>query len=414
MKALFRRILPLLILMAALLGVALLIATKPKPAVRAATEQVWPVALHSVRLQTLAPGVLLYGQVESPDQAVLSAALGAEVRAVPVRAGQQVAAQTVLVQFDDQEVRLLLAQRAADLAELDAQLEAERLRQANDQLALEQDRLQLTLARSSVARVRQLLKSQAMAQTSLDEALQAEARQVLAVQQREYALREHPIRLAQLEARRQRAQALRAQAALDLSRTELRAPYPAVITQVQIAAGARVRLGDPLLTLYPQNRLEIRAQLPQGQVPRIQAALAQNQTLTAQLDSPALPLRLHLDRLAQRQNQTSGGRDAHFYLDAPADLAIGQPVSLWLTLPPVSGVFSAPASALYGLDRVYQVVDDRLRSVPVEYWGQYRDPATPGTQVLLKSSQLTEGAQLLAMQLPNAANGLKVQARSAP
>lgn len=407
---------PVLILGVTVAGVTTLIATKPKQPARGGQEQTWRVSALAVQTQTLAPSVPLYGVVESPEQATFSAALAAEVRTVAVRAGQLVAAGDVLLQLDDRDAQLLLIQREADIAELQTQLDSERLRHEHDQLALVQEQALLNLARNGVERVRQLLKTQAMAQTTLDEALQVEARQALTLKQREYALREHATRQAQLAARLRRVQALRDQAQMDLGRAELRAAVASRITAVLVAPGTRVRVGDALLSLYPKHSVEIRAQIPERHLPQVQAALDQGVALSAQMEGAGVPLRLV--RLAQAQAKTSGGRDAYLQPQGELPLALGQPVSLWLELPPVSGVIVAPSTALYGLDRIYPIVDDRLQAAAVDYLGLYRAPAAVAgapTQVLLRAAApLPEGTRLLTTQLPNAATGLKVQVVAAP
>ena len=47
-----------------------------------------------------------------------------------------------------------------------------------------------------------------------------------------------------------------------MTRSEVRAPFDAIISEVEVAAGIVYRSGQMLISLFPVNNLEIRAHLP--------------------------------------------------------------------------------------------------------------------------------------------------------
>jgi hypothetical protein len=87
----------------------------------------------------------------------------------------------------------------------------------------------------------------------------------------------------------------------------------------------------------------------------------------------------------------------------------GQTLSVLVELPAEERVFSVPVSAIYGEDRVYKIDSERLQAVPVTKIGQrFEDDKL---SLLIQSSELKSGDQIIITQLANAVSGLKVNIR---
>jgi multidrug resistance efflux pump len=369
---------------------------------------VWRVSVVEVEPTRHTPEVLLYGVVEAPRQAELSAAVAAEVVQVAVAEGQTVAAQQLLIALDERDIRLTLRQREADVAEGKALIESERKRHLSDREALERDKTMLELDRRAVERAADLKRRQVGAQSLLDEAQLALERQALAVNTRQLAVDDHAARLAQLQARLARAEAVRDQAALDLQRTRIVAPFAGRVATLSVAAGDRVRVGDPLLALYASAELEIRAQIPFRHLATVRAALAAGDPLTAQAVLDGQPLRARLDRLSARTAGGAGGVDGLLRPLTETEAWVpGRLLSLALQLPPQAHTIALPPAALYGLDRIYRLEDGRMTALTVERVGEHYD-ADGSAQVLVRSPALRVGDKIITTQLPNAVSGLKV------
>ena len=183
------------------------------------------------------PTLRLFGRIESPHESHLRSALNADVLTSSVRVGDAVKKGQTLLQLDDTDSKLTLAQRAAELAEIEAQIKGEKNRFKNDQALFLQDEKLLTLAKTKLKRAKQLAESQSGSQASVDTALEAVARQTLNLTVRQNAIDDHPIRLAQLRARLKRASALRDHALRNLERTKILAPFDGRITAVHISPG---------------------------------------------------------------------------------------------------------------------------------------------------------------------------------
>jgi len=409
MRRTFRFLLPLLLVGA---GVALFMQLKssgPEDAPTVVTERRWPVEAVRVQFRELRPTVRLYGRVESPTESRIRSALSADVRSSFVLVGQAVSQGDVLLQLDDVDAKLALAQRQAELAEIKARIESENSRYRNDLNALAQEQQLLALVQSALQRAEKLAQTQAGSQANVDNAREAVARQTLSLSSRRYAIEDHPPRLAQLQARRQQAEAQRDRAARDLKRTRVTAPFAGRITAVHVSPGDRVHPGDRLVDLFDITATEVRAQVPNRHLNTIRQSLADGVVIDATVMMDGGEFALELTRLSAKIESGEGGVDAFFrFSDDRPPLELGRTMAVLVTLPPQAGVFALPAAAIYGADSAYRIRDDRLERVRLQRVGGYRNGEW-GSWSLFRGSGLKTGDTLLANQLPNAVEGLSVE-----
>jgi multidrug efflux pump subunit AcrA (membrane-fusion protein) len=409
-----KTIAPIIILLASLGVFISLLQGKPtQPATHTKAETVWRVAVTQINPSTRRPTLPLYGRVETPRSSKVRAAVTADVKAVKVNEGDFVSQDELLVELDERELKLIVEQRQADLAEIEGLIASEKVRHQSDLKSLEHEKTLLALSRKAMERAETLEQRQLAPRAVLDEARQALERQALELNARLLAVDDHQARLAQLEARKSRARALLAQAQLDLERTRILSPYTGRIASVGIAPGDRVRPGDELLEIYDTRALEVRAQLPSSYVGKVRQALAEGERLLAvgKIDGMVLPFAL--DRLAGRVERGSGGVDALLKLqDQEQALPLGNFVELLLQLPQVENVVVLPFEAIYGLNRVYKLMEGRMRAVDVERVGEYRGKDGQ-VRVLVSSPQLQKNDWVITTQLPNAMDGLRIEAVTA-
>jgi RND family efflux transporter MFP subunit len=404
-----RRFLPILILAVGVGGLVALVNSKPQREALEAREKAWVIDVLTIEPATVTPQLSLYGRVQSPRTANMSAAVTADVRAVGVLEGQYVKAGESMVVLDDREAELLRAQRAAEVAEIRAQIDNERQRHQNDRKALEREEMLLALNRREVKRAEKLAKRKVGSEAQIDQMRQEEERQALAVDQRRFSINEHKSRLAQYEARLARAQSLLLRAELDLERTRIEAPFAGRVSRVSVSPGDRVRVGDEIVTVYNTSEIEIRAQIPTRQVPLVRDALTDGDTLDARALVDGRPLRARLDRFTAEVERGGGGADAYFrVVEGGEDLPLGRTVELIVDLPAVPVSVALPYEAVYGTDRIYRLENDRMRAVRVERVGEQRG-VDGGARVLVRSPELQPGDRIVVTQLPNAMDGLRVQ-----
>ncbi len=374
-------------------------------------EKSWLVSAVSVNIQDLSPEITIYGRVETPQRAILKSALVADVTEVNVLEGEKVKRGQVLVRLDDTDMLLLLRQRQASVAEIDALIASELLRHQRDKSLLQYENELLKLADKAVQRANELEQTQLLSQANLDEQMASKQRQILTVKRLQHDINDHPVRLANLKAKRLNYQALAEQAKVNLKRTVIYAPFAGRIATLDVAVGDRVSAGTDLLSLYDLASLEVRAQLPNRYVTSIRASLNDDeeglQAMTSDVDGQTLGFLL--TRLAGEIRPDSGGIDGLFSLaSGNTSLVLGTFVKLSLKLMPEKSVIPIPFNALYGLDRVYLIEDGYLRSVKVTRVGEYQPP-TGKKMLLIRSADLKQGDNIVSTQLPNVTTGLKVK-----
>lgn len=400
-----RRLLPLLILA---LGVAVFLvlrATRPEPEGAAPGERRWRVETLEATLAEHAPRLTLYGEITAPEAVTISAPLTGRLAERPVGDGQRVAEGELLLALDQADVAPVVARAEARVADLQAQLEAERVGHASDRDALARERELLDNARRRLARIRSLAGRDLASSADLDDARDALARARVTVAAREGRIAEHPARLARLEAGLAEARAGLAEARRDAARARVSAPFDGVIGEVSAAPGERVTEGAELLSLYPRDGLELRALVPAPYLAELQAALAAGRRPIATGEGARFVLTGFSGR-----SEPGGIQAILRLLDGGEALRPGSLVDVRLRRPPVADSLAVPASALYGEGDLYlRDADDRMRRVAVTRHGPVPGP-DGDSWVLVSGEGLADGQSVIVSHLPNALEGLRVEA----
>ena len=399
----------IIIIVVAVIGAAILIKSKKQPEANNNAPPPPPVSVLIAEPQTVTPVTTLYGQVTSPSFATLVASVTANVIQVPVLEGQSVTAGELLVQLDDAEARLALAQAESRALDAKAQYRLEQQRQSSDRSQLKRERELTQLAKKSFERSKNLFGKGLISQSQFDTAQDKYSRQAAALENRELSIRQHEARLQALKAAEQSANTSVEQAKLDLSRTTVTAPFSGRIVDVPIAVGDRVRNAQTLATLYNPEALEIRALIPNRYLKAVRNALANGETPTAHvkvtgLDTVPVPLL----RIAGAVRAGSGGVEAYFRLPAESNIELNRNVALLLELPAEDNAISVPYQAVFGLNAVFIVdAEDRLQRLPIEQLGDGLGEQGE-KRVVIRSDSLSAGTRVLSTQLPTAISGLKV------
>lgn len=405
-----RVLLPIVILSISVLVFMGLSLSKPEKKTIERPEKVWRVKSVPVQFEQISPEITVYGRVETPRRASLNAAISADITQVNVLEGAVVSQGNVLLTLDNSDAYLLLNQREADLAEVNALMSSEQARYRRDKGLLANEKALLVLAEKAVTRARKLDASRLVTRSSLDDAVANEQRQIVTLKRLQHDVAEHPARLAGLKARQARAKALLEQAKLDVERSIIKAPFNGRIANLNVSIGDRVRVGDNLLSIYDLDELEVRAQIPGRYLRQIRDGLTQGQAAMATAILDGKPLNFELTRLSGETRQDSGGVDGLFSLAGDNHtLALGTFIELSLSLGTQDNVMVMPFNALYGLNRVYRIKEGYLEAVKISRVGEYKDKEGQ-TQLLVRSDELRQGQRVVSTQLPNAITGLRVEA----
>lgn len=402
-----------LVILGTILAIVLLAVFKPSAPTRDVSERHDRVRFVLADPGAHSPRIQLFGRVQSPRAADLTAVVTANVSSIPVRAGSKVSTGQLLIQLDDTEAALARDRARAARDEAAAQLQTTRLRYQSDKKNLVLEKKLAQLSEDNLQRLQSLRGKNLVSQTQLDQAEEAKARAELSLSQRQLSVSDFKNELARMEARLASAEAQLQQAELDLTRTRVEAPFDGTVTQIPVAPGERVRPGEPLISLFADAELEVRAQIPERYLAAVRDGLDQGQ-LDASTELEGRSLALNLKRLAGEANDARGGIDGLFeFVDGVPAAALGRPLTITLTLPARDNLIALPATALHGLNRLYVIDDDnRLRRVAADIVGEAMDQQQ--SQLLLHAPDLQGGERIMTTQLPQAIVGLPVDPQPVP
>ena len=384
-----------------------LMATAPEHDAGEVEEKAWPVTTMSLESETLSPELRLFGRVETPRHANLTAAVTATVTAINVSEGDLVEKGQILLALDDADEELRYLQRAADATEARAALETTRRELEVDRQVLQhmQELHELTLSKRG--RLDKLAQQNLVATELLEDTRAMVVRQAIQLVQQQLKVDSHPERMAVAGAAFERAQALLDEQELRLSRTIVVAPFRGRISRIDAAPGDRVREGEVLLSIYDTSALQVRVTLPSSAVVPIKQAIARHELVRARLVVDG-GHSLDLHQLAAEVASGRSGVDGLFDVRGNGDnLELGKAVDVTVIMPALESVVGIPVQSLYGDDRIYAIVDGRLQGIEVDTLGQRVD-GSGQLQLLVRASREALPGEILTTSLPQASTGLRV------
>ncbi len=328
---------------------------KEQPPLAFAVSDVVRLAPHRLSVELAMPGT-----VQAFNQATVRSKLSAEVRRLPVREGDRVAAGQVIAEFDTAQLRNQLAERQATLESARATLaQTERTRASNAQL------------------VKQSFISQNAFDTA-DDAFRAQAAAV------------------------QAAEAQVAQTQLLLSDAVVRAPIAGQVAKRFVQPGEKVPFDAPLLHIVDLSRLEVQAQAPVADVARI----AEGAEVEVEIEGLAgRPYPGRIDRI--NPTTEAGSRMIAVYILLPNDdgrLRGGMFARVRLQIGGEAAVPSLPVTAVQddrGQRYVWIIADGKLarRNVGTGV----RDERLQRIEI---TSGLTEAEQVIGTKFDNLREGM--------
>ncbi len=397
-------VVPLLIVLGAVALFAILKMTKPAQPPVQVQEKVWPVTAMTAQSESLAPVISLFGTVESNALVTAAAPVAGVVASLPVKEGQSFQKGDSLVALAEADIELPYQIAKADVADTEAELRIQGLLYEANRKRLDKEKRVLKIKQNDVERNVELIKKDLASKSTVEKTKEALVRQEYTVVGAQLAVEENKAKVAQLKARLEKAQANLAQAEVNRERGRLVAPYNGRVAKVSVSEGDRVAANSPMVSFYGLDTLELRAKIPGFELDKVYDALEDGVTLEAELKLNGQVYKLPLKRLAGEA--TPSGLDAFFAV--PTTVKTARPGDLWqvnLYGRPVPNVMAVPYSAVYGADRIYTIVDNKLKSMTIENLGEVM---VDGHVWAMIRGDFPDNTQVAITHLPNAINGLKV------
>ncbi len=370
-------------------------------------EMVWAASVKPVKLESLTPTVKLLGRVVSFTNLQLSSILDAAVMHVNAVEGQYVEQGETLIELDPRNIETAIAQLQADADRVEALLKDERIKLATNREALIYATNLMHLATESRQRIA-LLRQRNLADLAVfSQALIDEENAKLAVTERKALIREHGSHVARLQADLRHISVSLRNAEADLEESIIKAPIAGRVTAVHVAEGEQVRNGSPILDMFDHQAVEIRSLIPTRHLADVKSRISVTEKPEAYAFVDNRRLALKLDRLSASVEQGRGGVEAFFQIeDSSFYPELGRTVEVSLLQSPVDNAVAIPSQTIYGADRVFKLVDGRLKSVPISRHGEiFRNGEW---LVIAVSDQLQAGDLIITSRLDNPVDGGKV------
>ncbi len=414
-----RKVRAVIVLAAAVAVAVLLVVLKPE-AERTVPEDLGRlVEVLEAHAETVAMSVETQGTVK--PRAALS--IVAEVRGRVVRLhpsfveGGRFEQGAVLVAIDPRSYELEVERARVQIAQAEADLKR-----------LEQEVVNLNVSRRIAAddfalsaedrdRTRLLFSKKVVSQSTADKAEQKHLVSLERLQavDNQLALTE-PLR-AQAKARIDNARVMLRQAALDLERTRIVAPYDGTVLSKSVEEGQHVAAGQPLGQIYAAGALDVDIQVATNDLKWLPADLS---AIGVEIVHHGQPQSFHrpgrVARVKGRMEETTRTLPLVIEIEEGSStggesgllaLRPGMFVSVVLQGVPVPGVFRLPRHVVHPGNLVYTVVEDRLKVNPVHVLRAHQD------QVVIDSG-LQEGDLVVRSPLAAPMEGLKVQVKAQP
>ena len=428
--AIYRYIVPSLIITISILFYVVMKNTKPDPALKEASERAWAVESIKIEKSAHRPVLQLYGQVITGFDVQLTSSIEADVIKRHANVGDTVIKGQRLLTLDKSRLEQIGLQRKAELDEIEALIESENLQLKTDNTLLKHETALLEITNNALKRAKTLEKSLMASNEQIDDAKRAQLQQKLAITRLKATIANHPTQMAQLVAKRQQAQTRLALAEDDIAKTEITSPINGVITSASVDDAEHINKNTPLFSISDSQNIEIRSLIPQSQYQLLYRTFKEQATsrviggegidnsnngVNAKIESNNNQFSATLNRLPATINKGQAGSYAFFRLtntkkQSNEKLLIGETVTILAELSPKKNSIALPHDAIYGTDTVFIIENERLKRTNVKWLGEtFKNNKK---YILIQSNDVVENDEILTSKFANAMHGLKVKTSS--
>ena len=297
------------------------------------------VGVETVEVQEISETVPIFAEVVTAREGTIASRISGTVDEVMVLEGAIVQTGDVLAHLDTELLEILARQAEAQLSEATAGITVARS--------------QLDQAESALARVEGLRNTASFSSSRFDDA------------QSDYFGAQGL--LAEAEARVKTAEAALAETRYQLARTEIAAPFPGIVLEVDVNPGEFIASGTAVVTLLDLGSIEVEASVPSKYITVLTPGLAvEGYTETGQ----TLPLEVRvLLPVEDRATRTRPVRFTSEELLQLEGLAIGQSITVNIPISAPRQVLSVPKDALVqarGGWTVFVEAEGKAQPRPVE------------------------------------------------
>lgn len=349
------------------------------------------------------PEIDLLGRVKAKDNAVLKSQVQGEIVDFYVKPGEIVKKDTLLASINAEDYQTTLDREEARFHEIAKGIERIHAQLKSAKINLKYSFNDRELAESDYQRFFKLRKKGFGDQKTLDISKQTLLRSKTDWETRQFEVDSLTLQIKESEAQLVQQETQVRQAAINLSRTQIKAPYDGIVTEKNVSQGDFVTVGTPILRLMNPYELLITATLSYEEASKIGKE-------AVSLSLVELPKHNDLDiSLIGVTGLENAAAEVHFSLSQKyLNLNNGEGITVRLRLPEVENSYWIPESALFARNYIYAVEDDnKLKAYLIVLIGHATKNQQKG--YLIQMTDDLNGHSILATPLPRVADGMLVE-----
>ncbi|MGB0671732.1 MAG: efflux RND transporter periplasmic adaptor subunit [Rhodospirillales bacterium] len=419
-RLLVRALVPVLVVVASVAVLVWLKTSRSQVTPTPVAERVWTVETQAAVIESRRPEIRVFGEISAGRETELRALVAGRIVELgpDFQEGARVAEGSLLVAIDDFDYKAALAEAQANRREADAEAVELAAELEGEKAQIGDDRRQLDLTKSDLARKQRLLKQGAGTEKALDEVRLTLSQREQQLESRNQTIRRLQARIRQVEAKRERLVVAAERAERNLTDTRLTAPYAGFLSQVDAAVGKRVATSDRVAVLTVADHLEAHFRLSGAQVARLMAGdglTGRPVHVIWQLGGAEFRYDGRVERVEAVIDPSRGGLQLFARLrdiDLATPLRPGAFVTILVPDRTYDNVVAVPPRALHDRDGValegtddgllYTIKDGRLKAVVVERIARDGD-------LILVRADLKDGAPIVLSRFPEMGEGIAVR-----
>lgn len=269
---------PIILFVVLALGILIaVLLIKSRPSIQHNDKALEPrhVEVFTVQPQNFSAQITAYGNVEPAIILQSKAEVAGKVSYIhpELKSGGTLPADTVVIRIDPQDYEVSLEQTRADLSANRSSLQQLETEEASTRRSLKLAKENLRVGEKELQRVQSVWEKRLISRSAVD----AEEQKVIQLRQQvedlQGKLNSYSSRKASTQAQIKRAQQQVKGQTTTLGRTEIRIPFDARISTVEVEAGEFVPVGGTLFEALNTDGVEIEAELPMQQMQALVFAL---------------------------------------------------------------------------------------------------------------------------------------------
>ena len=389
----------------------MLIEAKEEPPKRPPFKTVYTVDTVVAKSGDFQPSMIVYGEVQASKTVDLRSLVAGKIVKVNPRlqVGSRVEKGEMLLQIDKFNYETALGSAKSTVIETKARISENEAMILIEEARIKSLQRQLALAQSDLKRISELQKSGSATPRAVEERELIVSQRSQSLEQSQLNLVAEKSRIEQLKAVLVRSQRNIQQAERDLNDTALLAPMTGVIRENNASEGRLISANDMVVSMYRDDKLEVRFTLTDQRFGRIQAdkagVIGREVEVIWVVGGEEYRYPAKIERIGAQITSDRGGVEviANIKEDVQGSpLRPGAFVEVIVPDKSFEGNFRVPETALYDNTKIYVAVEGKLveRNVKVL--------ARDGDAIII-DGELSNGEEILVTRIAEISEGLNVR-----